>query len=160
MNIFSQIIIVILLGIFIYYVVEGIMLLFCNKSLFCAKHTIKYISKDVYITYHHILKLINSGHAIPIYSSTYFCLSDLAERYYKGELKGYYFLVFYDGDIALYNEQGEIVLTSIWKPIMNDLISKAGHSADDIKLCRTISNYYYKHGFDAFIKKFNIIEHV
>ena len=130
------------------------MLLFCNKSLFCAKHTIGYMSKETEKAYHNTLKLIDSGATIPIYSNEYFCLCGIAEKYHTGELRGYYFLVFSDGDVALYNEQGEILMTSVWKPLLRDLVSKAGYSDDDIKLCRTISNYYYKHGVKEFIKKF------
>ena len=154
MNIFLQIIIVILLGITLYYIVQFIMLLFCNKSLFCAKHTIGYMSKETERAYYNTLKLIDSGATISIYSNEYFCLCGIAEKYRTGELRGYYFLVFSDGDVALYNEQGEILMTSVWKPLLRDLVSRAGHSDDDIKLCRTISNYYYKHGAIEFIKKF------
>lgn len=154
MNTFLLIITTILLGVALYYIVQFIMLLFCNKSLFCAKRTIGYLSKEVEKAYYSTLKLIDSGATIPIYSNEYFCLCGIAEKYYTGELRGYYFLVFNDGDIALYNEQGEILMTSVWKPLLKDLVSRAGHSDDDIKLCRTISNYYYKHGVDEFIKKF------
>ena len=156
MSTLSQIIIVILSGIALYFIIQGIMLLFCNKNLFCAKHTIGYISKEVERVYYNTLRLIESGATIPIYSSEYFCCCGPAEKYRTGELRGYYFLVFNDGDIALYNEQGEILMTSVWKPLLKDLISKAGYSDDDIKLHRTISNYYYEHGVGEFIKKFHI----
>lgn len=132
------------------------MLLFCNKNLFCAKHTIKYISKETENAYYNTLRLINNGATIPIYSSVFFCLSGLAEKYHEGKLKGYYFLVFDDGDIVLYSDRGEILMTSVWKPLLSDLVSRAGHSESDIKLYRTISNYYYKHGVEEFIKKFHI----
>lgn len=150
-----QIVLITLLSIVsIYYIIQGIMMLFCNKNLFCAKHTIKYMSKKAEKAYYDTLRLIDSGATIPIYSNEYFCLCGISEKYYSGVLRGYYFLVFSDGDIALYNEQGEILMTSVWKPLLKDLVSRAGHSADDIKLCRTISNYYYEHGVSEFIKKF------
>lgn len=156
MNTLLLIIITILLGITLYYIVQFIILLFSGKSLFCAKHAIKHMSKEVEKAYHNTLKLIDSGVTIPIYSNEYFCLCRIAEKYHTGELRGYYFLVFSDGDVALYNEQGEILMSSVWKPLLRDLVSRAGHSDDDIKLCRTISNYYYKHGAIEFIKKFHI----
>ena len=156
MNTFQIILIILLSIVIIYYIVDGIMLQFYNKSLFCAKHTIRYISKETEKAYYDTLRLIDNGATIPIYSSVYFCLSGLAERYHEGELKGYYFLVFHDGDVALYNEQGEILMTSVWKPLLRDLVSKAGHEDDEVKICRTISNYYYKHGVKEFIKKFHI----
>lgn len=94
MSTFSQIIVAILLGIALYYLFQVITLLFCNRNLFCAKRSIKYINKETEKAYYDTLKLIDSGATIPIYSSMYFTLCGIAEKYYSGELRGCYFLVF------------------------------------------------------------------
>jgi len=158
MSIYTQICIFILLCIAIYYIAKLVMISLLGVSSFCAIQAAKELDSTGEQMYQGALALIKSGKKIPIYSNAYFVFSGTAEKYHKGELGGYYFLVFFDGDIALYNGDAHNchILTSIWRTMINKLLKEAGYTSEDVQYRIEQEKFYYEYGPKAFASKFNI----